>query len=136
MGYIMKENCLEEYQSLIKQKNLRQKQLKKEKKKKNENSFLEFNQLKEFREKAIQCLHLMAKPREQSSLKDNGESPELSLCIAVGKALKGIDRNLFPEWADWCNFILSREEASTLWDYFSPRSCEVHSTTHSQVTKY
>lgn len=64
---------------------------------------------------------------------DLSDSPEVSLCIAVGKALKGVDRTLFLEWADWCNFIFSREVASTLWDYFTPRSCEVHSSSHSQV---
>ena len=80
-----------------------------------------------------ECVGLCKQQQEEGNVNDLSESPDVSLCIAVGKALKGIDRSLFIEWADWCNQIFNKEIAITLWDYFSPRSCEVHSFSHSQV---
>lgn len=53
--------------------------------------------------------------------------------LAVGKALKKIDRTLFNEWAKWCDAILPINIAGILWDYFPPMACDVHSQVFSQV---
>ena len=54
-------------------------------------------------------------------------------CIAVGRALKRVDRSLFLEWARWCDAVFSINTATVVWDALPPKACDVHSPAYSQV---
>jgi hypothetical protein len=73
--------------------------------------------------------------------------------VEVGRLLKKVDRSLFNEWFQWANSHPKIEQlgtttiagttttvkgisfnlAVTMWDYFEPRACDVHSSISSQV---
>jgi hypothetical protein len=44
----------------------------------------------------------------------------------VGECLKKIDRSLVSEWTEWSSSFISGTVAAALWDFFSPRSCDIH----------
>jgi hypothetical protein len=84
---------------------------------------------------------------------------DLNYVMTVGELLKKVDRNLFTDWLKWCNSTVETPPAevslrksistvqkeenvpclvsfffgSSMWDYFEPRCCDIHSTANSQV---
>lgn len=61
------------------------------------------------------------------------KSPEVDICIEVGKALKRVDRGLLSDWLRWCSNVIPSYIATALWDSFYPKACDVHSVLGSQV---
>lgn len=53
--------------------------------------------------------------------------------IAVGRALKKVDRSVLGEWASVCEGKIGFNQCAVLWDYFEPVACDVHNTAYSQV---
>jgi hypothetical protein len=51
--------------------------------------------------------------------------------IEVGQALKAIDRNLYNDWYKWSSDFMSGYKCQVLWDFFSPRCCDIHSAAYS-----
>lgn len=67
------------------------------------------------------------------NLKDPRDRDTFDRILEVGKNLKRIDRTLFNDWANWCGNVVPVNIANILWDFFSPRSCDVHSSQYSQI---
>lgn len=76
---------------------------------------------KDLRMQALQCLELLDPPDTTDR------------AIEVGQALKQVDRSTFANWYEWSKGVQSRFMAQTLWDFFEPKSCDVHSATYSHV---
>ena len=53
--------------------------------------------------------------------------------IAVGRALKKVDRSVLGDWAASCEGKIGFNQCAVLWDYFEPVACDVHNTAYSQV---
>lgn len=58
---------------------------------------------------------------------------DIAYCIEIGQALKKVDRSLFADWSSWCKDIIKQNNALVLWDFFAPRSCDIHSLAYSQL---
>lgn len=71
--------------------------------------------------------------RESSQRLNLGAHPVVGEIIEVGQALKKVDRTLYPEWSKWCEEVISPYTAQIMWDSFTPRACDVHSPSMSQV---
>jgi hypothetical protein len=116
----------------------------------NKNAFEEWLLLKELKAHAIKLLDLLNMPvcMKTDDIKSiNNEcicqdikfsekscfKCKVKYCIDIGKALKGVDRSLLHDWARWSKNLISFQEAITLWDFFPPRSCDVHSVSFSHV---
>ena len=56
--------------------------------------------------------------------------------LAVGRALKTVDRSLLPEWTAWTSGYLPANYLAALWDCFPPMACDVHCAAYSQVQPY
>lgn len=126
-------------------------------------AFDEWTTLKHNREMAVKYLQLVAPPAMEINRDPTGSyeapttSPHCTLtreslndCIEIGKLLKRVDRTLFAEWFKWANADPAAERAAktstevqkgisfnfatTLWDYFEPKACDVHSAISSQVS--
>jgi Ca2+-binding EF-hand superfamily protein len=67
------------------------------------------------------------------NLKDARDRDTFDRIVEVGKNLKRIDRTLFNDWATWCSSVIPVNIANVLWDFFSPRACDVHSSQYSQI---
>lgn len=117
--------------------------------------------VKEMREQALKCLGLLAKPsleEEKDNLRAsgsrtlrksgrsmqssqstqqllNGAIPAdlLNHIIDVGKALKSIDRTLLGAYTTWAEGVCSASMLGVMWDYYSPRACDVHSLAYTQT---
>jgi len=98
---------------------------------------------KDMREQALKCLRAIPKPTvgevQQKTklsvpLSTVAASKEAGLCIQVGRAVKKVDRTLYLEWACWCDAVFLPHVSIALWDFFAPKSCDVHSTVYSQVS--
>lgn len=77
-------------------------------------------------EKATQYLKYVEPPSE-IDIEGDGASP-YEHWEEVGQALKAIDRTLLSAWIKWSDGFQSRGKCRTLWDSFTPISCDVHST--------
>ena len=53
--------------------------------------------------------------------------------IAIGKALKKVDRSTLSEWSAVCGDKINFNHCSILWDSFEPIACDVHNTAYSQT---
>ena len=60
-------------------------------------------------------------------------SSSLSDVIKVGKALKKVDRTLFNEWRRWADNVISPHVATVMWDFFYPRTCDLHGMVGTEV---
>lgn len=125
-------------------------------------AFEEWSVLKSNREQAIKALALVPPPNmefndDPSRIVDaSAVAPNCTLsreqlenCIEIGQLLKRVDRTLFTEWFTWANSdpaalarvknpvdaqkAISFNFATTLWDFFEPRACDMHSAISSQV---
>jgi Ca2+-binding EF-hand superfamily protein len=67
------------------------------------------------------------------NLKDPRDRDTFDRIVEVGKNLKRVDRTLFNDWATWCGSVIPVNIANVLWDFFSPRACDVHSSQYSQI---
>lgn len=77
---------------------------------------------------------LTSKPTQFEININNKKHMEIfDLIVRVGKALKLIDRSLFPDFSRWCEEVLTPKQSLILWDYFYPKSCDIHSSTLSQA---
>jgi hypothetical protein len=61
------------------------------------------------------------------------KGPIIDDCIAVGKALKKVDRSLLPDWTKWCAGVIPAFQCTVLWDHFYPMACDIHGVLGSQV---
>lgn len=69
-----------------------------------------------------------------SSRAQNYYSEETEECaLAVGRALKRVDRTLLAEWVEWLEGMFTFNQANILWDSFDPIACDIHSSAYSQV---
>lgn len=124
-------------------------------------AYEEWAVLKGLREQALNYLKLVPPPVPEMKDRMDGTglrltnhplciltSESLKDCVEVGQLLKSVDRTLLNEWYQWANShsaitdtstnkngakSVSFNFASILWDFFEPRSCDVHSTISSQV---
>eukprot|EP01039_Chlorochromonas_danica_P007761 gene7761-8572_t len=121
-------------------------------------AYEEWVQVKEMKDQAIKCLGLLPKPTLQEAedvdnrmrrsvtsttdssatkgalnIRNPDHKEKLNHIVDVGKALKSVDRTLFTDWSKWADQVLSANVCMVLWDFFEPRSCDVHSSTFSQV---
>ena len=115
-------------------------------------SFEEWFLLKDMREQCLKCLSVIPKPtlnfsgpgdrqgsgagKKQPPLSVVAASKEAGLCIEVGRAMKKVDRTMYPDWAAWSDGVFSANVSIALWDFFPPKSCDVHSAVHSQVIQF
>ena len=72
--------------------------------------------------------------KNQLTAIDKSPGSPFQHAISVGKALKQVDRSLLSDWIGWCKGLnLSTSILMTIWDFLSPKCCDVHSAAYSQV---
>lgn len=64
-----------------------------------------------------------------------GSKLALADVVEVGKALKKVDRTLFNEWNKWADAVLTPTVAAVMWDFFYPKTCDLHGMVGSEVSR-